>query len=97
MIELAKTGNHDGGIYYLSDDKARFIYTWDGCEVPFEFEVVRIENALRQTNQTIAIWILGAGVAHHIDWYKFLTGRTAEQPEPTKHPAHSDWFIELMK
>ena len=96
MIELAKTGNHDGGIYYLSDDKARFIYIWDGCEVPFEIEVARIENALRQ-DTPMAIWMLGAGVGGHVEWYKFLTERTAEQPEPTKHPADYDWFINLMK
>lgn len=96
MIELAQTGNHDGGRYYLSDDRSRFIYVWDDCDQPFEIEVSIVESALRQPDPEMAVWMLGAGYQRHIEWYRYLTKRTADRPLPTAHPADADWYRELI-
>jgi hypothetical protein len=83
MRVLAITGNHDGGVY--GEEDGFFIYKNDWYEERLEIET--LERILHSSDPQMAALLAGVKYGgNHLDWYKFLSGRTDIKPEPLKYP-----------
>ncbi len=86
MRVLATTGNYDGGVYGEGD--GFFLYKNDWYEEPERLEIETLERILHSSNPEMAAFLAGVKYGgNHLEWYKFLSGRTDCKPKPLKYPS----------
>ena len=87
MRVLAITDNYDGGFY--GEEDGFFLYDNIWLNEPERLEIATLERILHSSDPKTAAWLAGVKYGgRHLEWYKFLSGRTDCKPDPLKYPPY---------